>query len=132
MPRHQLTDAIGDLLTEFLAMPAGTPEFAWTGLRTNSINELRILHTILQCWFHNRSCSVSEISSSTSINKATVSRTVTDLMAQGFITEVGNADDGRRRSLVPTTQAKELTSQLEVWLNGWADRIAAIVERSDS
>ena len=62
-----------------------------------TLNELRIMNQLILCLLKGCRCSVTALHNVTGIPMPTVSRIVTHLKAEGWLSERADPDDGRKR-----------------------------------
>lgn len=80
----------------------------------STINEVRVINSIVRAYFCGRDVGVSDIADESGISKSTVSRAVSKLERQGLVYSEVSCDDGRRRyvrlsrKLIASIQEKNL------------------------
>lgn len=82
-------------------------EFALHGLKIIAdkyggdctLNEARVMVQIIRCHLEGRTCSVTSLHKATGIPIPTVSRAVTNLQSEGWLSEQIDPDDGRKRMI---------------------------------
>ena len=62
-----------------------------------TLNEARVMIQIIRCQLEGRNCSVTALHKVTGIPIPTVSRAVTNLKSDGWLSEQPDASDGRKR-----------------------------------
>lgn len=126
--RHELVDALGDLLTDYLGIVIDIESTSKAGYKgIYSVKELRVMHMVFRSWRHGQPCTVTQIANETGISKTTVSRAVTTLMTNGLLKEQPDPEDGRRRHLFPTDRGNQNLDNVNAWLALWADRLREII-----
>jgi DNA-binding MarR family transcriptional regulator len=91
----------------------------------STLNELRVMNQLIRCSIKGRHCTVTGIHKATGIPIPTVSRSVTHLQREGWLSEQVDPDDGRKRLICLSPQSMELTSndidERVQWLNNHRD-----------
>jgi DNA-binding MarR family transcriptional regulator len=130
---QQVKDALGDFLADFLGTMSeiGTPS-STPSRHVYSVRELRIKQAVLNHWRHGCTCTVTQLARETGTSKTTVSRAISRLMAEGLLKDEPDAEDGRRRLLLPTEDGLRVLEHVEARLGLWADRLQALVVRRET
>lgn len=68
---------------------------------------------------------VSEIAERVYLDISTVSRQVSALVAQGFVSRIADPSDGRAHMLTLTDEGRELLTQIRERRNGWLGEVTA-------
>ena len=91
-----------------------------------TLNELRVMNQIIRCHLEGRFCSVTALHKVTGIPVSTVSRAVTQLQTDNWVTERQDPDDGRRRiiSLGPRSlgQTRDDIQEAVRWIKEFRER----------
>ena len=74
-----------------------------------TLNELRIMNQVLLCFLKGRTCCVTALHKVTGIPIPTVSRAVTNLQRDGWLSERRDPADGRKRIISTGPRALKLT-----------------------
>ncbi len=90
-----------------------------------TVNELRVVNQLIICHLYGRYCTVTSLHKRTNIPMPTVSRIVAQLQSKGWVCDVQDPDDGRRRIIKLKPGALETMTidfdGLADWLNGFAE-----------
>ena len=88
-----------------------------------TLNELRVMNQIILCHFKGRNCSVTALHKVTGISMPTVSRAVTNLRINGWLSEHRDSDDGRKQIISLDPRAMEQvtvdTNEMIQWINDY-------------
>ena len=90
-----------------------------------TVNELRIVNQLVICHLHGRNCTVTSLHKQTKIPMPTVSRIVAQLQCKGWVRDVQDPDDGRRRIITLKPGALET---MTIDLDGLAEWLNAFVK----
>jgi len=74
-----------------------------------TLNEVRVMVQIIHCHLDGRRCSVTGLHKATGIPMPTVSRAVTNLQREGWLTERQDPTDGRKRIISFGPRSEEST-----------------------
>ena len=92
----------------------------------STLNELRVINQVILCHSKGRSCSVTALYKATGIPKSTVSRIVTNLQRDGWVSDRPDRTDRRKRiiSLGPSSldRTTEDINKAVQWINDFRDR----------
>lgn len=130
---HEVVDALGDLLTDYLGIVIDIESNSDSGYKgIYSVKELRVMHMVFRSWRRGEACTVTQIANETGISKTTVSRAITTLMTNRLLKEQPDPEDGRRRLLLPTDEGQNTLNNVNAWLSLWADRLQEIVAKAET
>ncbi len=91
----------------------------------STLNELRVMNQVILCHIKGRSCSVTTLHKATEIPIATVSRAVSNLQREGWLSDRRDISDGRKRIISPGHRSLDLTpediSKTIHWINDFRD-----------
>ena len=91
----------------------------------STLNELRVMNQVILCHIKGRSCSVTALHKATEIPIATVSRAVSNLQREGWLSDRRDITDGRKRIISPGHRSLDLTpediSKSIHWINDFRD-----------
>jgi len=92
----------------------------------STLNELRVINQVILCHIKGRSCSVTALHKATGIPKSTVSRIVTNLQRDGWVSDRPDRTDRRKRIISPGHRSLDRTpediSKAIQWINDFRDR----------
>ena len=74
-----------------------------------TLNEIRVINQVLRCHLERRTCSVTALHNTTGIPIPTVSRAVSNLQSDGWLTDRPDPTDGRKRIISLGPRSIELT-----------------------
>jgi DNA-binding MarR family transcriptional regulator len=91
-----------------------------------TVNELRIINQLVNCFMHGHHCTVTSLHRRTRIPLPTVSRIVAQLHGKGWIFDEQDPYDGRKRIIRLRPEAMETMAldftALADWLNEYSER----------
>ncbi len=91
----------------------------------STLNELRIMNQVNLCHIKGRSCSVTALHKVTGIPISTVSRSVSNLQGEGWLSDRRDRTDGRKRIISRGRRSLDRTpediSKSIQWINDFRD-----------
>ena len=90
-----------------------------------TLNEMRVMNQVIRCSLEGQNCCVTALHKVTGIPIPTVSRSVNNLVTDGWLADRPDPADGRKRIITLGPRSAELTgdaiNEAVQWINNWRE-----------